>query len=841
MKRWINTKIEIQLLEAGFEVLSKEGFEYDGPLALATDPPVLEAADWAFYNDGTEAGSTIIGTKNTNQSLDTDTIYLFRQGLEETAANSARNQTMQLQYNHLGGGWNDVNATSLVVRSIATSNITDGDDTTQRITAFTHDPTNGGFDEVDGIAGDATADLNANGYEGLFAFEIRSADVSGDDTIVLKIVNEEAGGGDFDVYQQTNPTITVNAAAGAEIDRTIAEAFDVTDSPLRTVAATREFLEALGVNDAIIRGMLINRDLLETIDVNDIVEAWTLRGRVIAEETAVDDALFAYSAVSRLIAESLSVNDFLTTTVAGGLYSIIISEAIDANDFLLSTTERERLIQEAATTEDALTRSVANLRVILDNVEVVDTIVRIRRLTKVLVDTLDVSDVLRADVLGLMYTITLTDSVTAEDSLDRVAALSRLIIDSLDANDNILVNVSGQLISRIIAEGISVNDLISAGFFHNRILQDVVTAADAIIKTQQLGRTVTDSVDVDPFLIRTLIATRLFQENIQTTDQLVLTIARLLEVAIKALIDIETKDVVLNIDALPVELGIDVDVPAFGSNILATGNLVRATLTKAFLDDAASDVDDLYNNNYCYIPSGVAAGRKPRITDYEVSTVENRILYSRDPSNAAWTQGGPLELTQNAEGFYGEANKAWLINDPSTTALCQIWQTFTIPDDSNTHYIGVAVLKDTNESRFPGIQIDYFGGSVGISANRFQYNTETGDSIKVLGDGAAFVVDAGDWWIFGVALANNGTGNDTALLTFYPASGHVWGTYNLFTIGSCIADLFQARINTTEIGELIPTEDSVVEETVRVCSVDFDVIPNDAPVYQVLSNVGARS
>ena len=89
MKRWINKKVVIDISTG--KILKKEGLWYDGPLALASTPPTMEVTNWAFYNDGTEAGSVIIGSINNNQTLDVDTIYFVRWGLEETAGESSKN------------------------------------------------------------------------------------------------------------------------------------------------------------------------------------------------------------------------------------------------------------------------------------------------------------------------------------------------------------------------------------------------------------------------------------------------------------------------------------------------------------------------------------------------------------------------------------------------------------------------------------------------------------------------------------------------------------------------------------------------------------------------------
>lgn len=213
MRRWVKTRSVSEWDGSRYVEVESEGYWYEGPLALATTPPTLEVTNWAFYDDGTEAGSVIIGATNTNPTLDTDTIYLVRWGVEETSGNASKNTQPQLQYNHNGGGLVNATAASSVVQITATANIVDGADTTQRITAFTFDTTNEGFDELTGIAGGPTTDLASDGFEALFSFQILSGDVADTDTIVLKVVNSNDADADYDVYNQTDPTITVNEVA----------------------------------------------------------------------------------------------------------------------------------------------------------------------------------------------------------------------------------------------------------------------------------------------------------------------------------------------------------------------------------------------------------------------------------------------------------------------------------------------------------------------------------------------------------------------------------------------------------------------------------------------------
>ena len=151
-RRWINTRVELEwdkALERYVEVF-REGYWYDGPMALAHASPSLDQDSYAFYNDGTESGSTIIGTANNPQTLDADTTYQVRFLIQEANGGSSNSNQFQLQYNLNGGGWNNVTGTSNVVRSTAGALTEDGN-TTQRLGSGTFISSNGGQDEVDGL------------------------------------------------------------------------------------------------------------------------------------------------------------------------------------------------------------------------------------------------------------------------------------------------------------------------------------------------------------------------------------------------------------------------------------------------------------------------------------------------------------------------------------------------------------------------------------------------------------------------------------------------------------------------------------------------------------------
>ena len=124
--------------------------------------------------------------------------------VQEIDGVSDADKTFQLEYNHNGGGWNDVNGSSSAVRSWASPNVADGADTTQQVGSGTPvGSNNDAFDEVNGLAGSTNLDFSGSDeVEVEYCVQILSAAVANDDTILLRVKN-------LDSYTST-PTITVS-------------------------------------------------------------------------------------------------------------------------------------------------------------------------------------------------------------------------------------------------------------------------------------------------------------------------------------------------------------------------------------------------------------------------------------------------------------------------------------------------------------------------------------------------------------------------------------------------------------------------------------------------------
>lgn len=104
------------------------------------------------------------------------------------------NLNIQFQYSTDGSNWSDVNGTSVVVRSSASPNLADNATTTQQLTGGTGSYQGAtGFDESVGNAGGPSMDVADDGcFEVEFCAQVRSADVTDNQTIYLRTWNADA-------------------------------------------------------------------------------------------------------------------------------------------------------------------------------------------------------------------------------------------------------------------------------------------------------------------------------------------------------------------------------------------------------------------------------------------------------------------------------------------------------------------------------------------------------------------------------------------------------------------------------------------------------------------------
>lgn len=125
----------------------------------------------------------------------------------------------QLQYNLNSSTFLDVDAISIVARSSGSGNFTDGDDTTEHPFADfggagSFFGNNDGMDDVDGSAGSSNTDIVAEDYLAVeYCFQLREADLSDNDAIEFRLVDNS--GGVFSTYPSPHANCTIDLPGGA--------------------------------------------------------------------------------------------------------------------------------------------------------------------------------------------------------------------------------------------------------------------------------------------------------------------------------------------------------------------------------------------------------------------------------------------------------------------------------------------------------------------------------------------------------------------------------------------------------------------------------------------------
>lgn len=180
---------------------------------------------------------------------------------------------------------------------------------------------------------------------------------------------------------------------------------------------------------------------------------------------------------------------------------------------------------------------------------------------------------------------------------------------------------------------------------------------------------------------------------------------------------------------------------------------------------------------------------------------------SRDLSASTWGKFGGVTVTQNAAGADGQANKAWTIEDGSTSDEQFVSVDETVADDNNAHVRYLLVAKDGDESRFPRFDFNIVGGTTTV-LNRYWLNTKTGATAE-LSPGEITVKDAGDWWVVKQVTQNNGSGNTTLRSQILPAESDTFGSPGSGTpTGSIIVDFPQAELQDVFYTSPIVTDSS---------------------------------
>ena len=126
------------------------------------------------------------------------------------------------------------------------------------------------------------------------------------------------------------------------------------------------------------------------------------------------------------------------------------------------------------------------------------------------------------------------------------------------------------------------------------------------------------------------------------------------------------------------------------------------------------------------------------------------------------------------------------LTDNSAVNFEGLKQTFTVANNSTSWTATAYIKKDSDETRFPELQIQITGGT--LQRVNVSLNTKTGAILERASTGTTVVSvqDVGNYWRLRATVNNNTTGNVTLEVFLFPAVGTTLGGLLASTTGSII-------------------------------------------------------
>ena len=201
-----------------------------------------------------------------------------------------------------------------------------------------------------------------------------------------------------------------------------------------------------------------------------------------------------------------------------------------------------------------------------------------------------------------------------------------------------------------------------------------------------------------------------------------------------------------------------------------------------------------------------------KLSVFVSTSVTNSALWSREidsAHNPIWGQQATT-TAYTAVGIDGIPNTASVLTGTNAGAEDFLQQVFTVANDTSTNTFSVFVGKTSGSSVFPGLMLEYSGGTASYAG--VIINTDTGtlvDRPSYAPDDKNIESFDSNFWRVWIADANNGSGNTTMTVKCLPSisDGASW---DATLTGSNTFDGAQVEIGASQAGIFVFTESAAV-------------------------------
>lgn len=485
------------------------------------DVPVPDSFEQAAFrghnDDGTHLGGTWKAASNTSWNQPVMENFRIRVVINKVAG-TGTSQLFQWQYRYDGGAWGAVGDFNGELRRASSSYVNDGDATFNRLAEGLGTHVNGTTVSAGGSTIPNTAFASGGNQHTEQEIVLFVPDTTpGNKTIELRLI--EGDGTPFTTYSNlasfivqggelfartvgdtiTSVTDSLSRAA-ANKARTVADSLTLSESVGRISNKLRTAVDSItAVSEAVVRVLIKPRIASDATSVTDSVVRTANKIRSVGDSITTATDSVVRSAANKLRSASDTVTTVTDSLVRGAIIKVrTAAENLVTSDSVARVSNKIRTLGDSVSgVTDSVAKVVSQLRTVADATVVTDALARSINTIRSAVDSTSVSDLIARVTSGFRWT---EDDVSLlSDSISRSANMARSAVENIAIGVDTILSSTALVIYRTAADVVGIG-------------------ADAVARTLQMGRNISDSTSVSDTVGKLISAVRSAADSITTSD-----------------------------------------------------------------------------------------------------------------------------------------------------------------------------------------------------------------------------------------------------------------------------------------------------------------------------------